>query len=466
MTMTDTCAAVSTAIGKAGISVIRVSGDESVSIAEKIFVPANGKKLTEISANTATFGTIYGKNGEKIDTALVTVFKAPRSYTGEDTVEISCHGSVVGTSMVLGAILEAGARQALPGEFTKRAFINGKLDLTQAEAVADLLDAENADQLKLFSAQLDGGLGKKIKACSDKITEMLAAVYAYIDYPDEDMSDMSDDELESAVNEVKNEVTRLAASYSSGTAITKGVKTAIVGAPNTGKSTFFNLLAGFDRAIVTDIAGTTRDVITESVNVAGIKLLISDTAGIRDTEDVVEKIGVERSKCALEECGLCIAVFDGSRKMTDDDVSFAEKISFLAKNKNVVAIINKTDIAETNLLSETKKQLENAGFENIILMSAKDGNGKSEFEDIIRKFYPEAENGIKSGQIITNARQYAAVSKALDSLERALEAMKNLTRDMAGLDLEEALEALLEADGRQVSEQIVSTIFSRFCVGK
>jgi len=464
--MTDTCAAISTAIGKAGISVIRISGDEAVSIADRIFKTANGKKLFETDANKAVFGTVYDKNGEKIDTGLVTVFKAPRSYTGEDTVEISCHGSVVGTSLVLGAILDAGARHALPGEFTKRAFINGKLDLTQAEAVADLLDAENADQLRMFSAQLEGGLGKKIKACSEKITEMLAAVYAYIDYPDEDMSDMSDDELEAAINEVKAEVKKLCSSYASGSAVAKGVATAIVGAPNTGKSTFFNLLAGFDRAIVTDIAGTTRDVITESVNVAGIKLLISDTAGIRETEDTVEKIGVERSKNAIDECELCIAVFDGSRKMSDDDISFAKVTSLLAKNKNVVAIINKTDIADKKQLSETENILAEAGFSNILLMSAEKGDGKADFEKIISGFYPEAQNGIQSGVIITNARQYAAVSKAYDSLERALTAMKTLTRDMAGLDLEEALKALCEADGREVSEQIVSTIFSRFCVGK
>ncbi|MBQ8759543.1 MAG: tRNA uridine-5-carboxymethylaminomethyl(34) synthesis GTPase MnmE, partial [Clostridia bacterium] len=386
--------------------------------------------------------------------------------TGEDTVEISCHGSVVGTSLVLGAVLDAGARHALPGEFTKRAFISGKLDLTQAEAVADLLDAENADQLRLFSAQLEGGLGKKIKACSDKITEMLAAVYAYIDYPDEDMSDMSDSELEAAICEVRAELEKLCFSYASGTAVTKGVSTAIVGAPNTGKSTFFNLLAGFDRAIVTDIAGTTRDVITESVSVAGVKLLVSDTAGIRDTDDTVEKIGVERSKSALDECGLCIAVFDGSREMSGDDLSFAEEIAGLCNGKNVVAVINKTDIASDERICKMKKVLSHKGIRNIVAMSAKTSDGKSAFEDIIRSFYPEAESGIASGLIITNARQYAAVSRALEGLDRALGAIKNLTRDMAGLDLEEALQALCEADGREVSEQIVSTIFSRFCVGK
>ena len=464
--MTDTCAAISTAVGKAGISVIRISGDQAINIADRVFSTISGKKLCEIKSNTAVFGVISDKNGEKIDTGIATVFKNPHSYTGEDTVELSCHGSVVGTSMVLAAILEAGARHALPGEFTKRAFINGKLDLTQAEAVADLLDAENSSQLKLYNAQLEGGLGKKIKACSDKITNMLAAVYAYIDYPDEDMSDMTDEELEAGIADVKSELDKLCASYSSGTAVTKGVPTAIVGAPNTGKSTFFNLLAGFDRAIVTDIAGTTRDVITENISVAGIKLLMSDTAGIRDTDDTVEKIGVERSKKALEDCEICIAVFDGTRHLSDDDLLFAKEIADISARKNIIAVINKTDIAEESTLSEIKKKISDEGVDNIVLMSAATGSGKNEFENIIKNFYPDAENGIKTGMIITNARQYAAVARAKESLDNALCAIKTLTRDMAGLDLEQALSALCEADGREVSEQIVNTIFARFCVGK
>lgn len=462
--MTDTCAAISTALGKAGISVIRISGEQAIEIADSVFKTAKCGKLAELPSNTAVFGTIYSPGGEKTDTGIATVFRAPHSYTGENTVEISCHGSPVGTSMVLSAILEAGARPALPGEFTKRAFVNGKLDLTQAEAVADLLDAENSAQLKLFSAQLEGGLGRKIKAVSDKITEMLASVYAYIDYPDEDLSDMTDEELAEAIDGVKNELKKLCATYASGSAITKGVKTAVVGAPNTGKSTFFNLLAGFERAIVTDIAGTTRDVITESVSVGGIKLLLSDTAGIRETDDAVEKIGVERSRYALDECELCIAVFDGSAEFSAGDKEFAQKICALGKKS--VAVVNKTDISDENGIERVQNALAEAGFENIVRMSAKTGDGKESFERAVSDFYPDARDGAESGMIIANARQYAAVSRAEKSLENALKAISSLTRDMAGLDLEEALSALCEADGRQVSEQVVGMIFSRFCVGK
>lgn len=462
----ETCAAVSTATGKAGIAVIRISGDNAVNVASKVFVPVNNKSLAHIKANTAIFGNIYGVGGEKIDTGIATCFLAPRSYTGEDTVEISCHGSPVGVSLILAAILDNGARMALPGEFTKRAFINGKLDLTQAEAVADLLEAENSTQLKLFSAQLDGGLGRKIKALSDRITAMLAAVYAYIDYPDEDMSDMTDSELESEISSLCNELQTLCGTYSTGVAVTKGINTVIVGSPNTGKSTLFNLLSGYDRAIVTDIAGTTRDVITESIEICGIKLLVSDTAGIRNTDDIVEKIGVERSEAALEDSELLIAVFDASKDMTDEDKAFADRVSALQENKNVIAVINKSDIADKETLESTKIYMNKTGLKHIICISAKTGEGKSEFEEVVKSFYPSSEEGVSSGMIIANARQFAAVSRAKDSLYNALSAIKTLTRDMAGLDLEQALGALCEADGREVSEQVVNTIFSKFCVGK
>ncbi len=462
----ETCAAVSTATGKAGIAVIRISGDTAVNVASRVFKPASNKSLIEIKANTAAFGNIYGADGEKIDTGVATCFLAPKSYTGEDTVEISCHGSPVGVSLILAAILDAGARMALPGEFTKRAFINGKLDLTQAEAVADLLEAENSTQLKLFSAQLDGGLGKKIKGISDRITAMLAAVYAYIDYPDEDMSDMTDSELESEISSLCDELQTLCGTYSTGVAVTKGINTVIVGAPNTGKSTFFNLLSGYDRAIVTDIAGTTRDVITESIEVCGIKLVVSDTAGIRNTEDVVEKIGVERSEAALEECELLVAVFDASHNFLDEDKAFADRISALQTGKNVIAVINKSDIAEKETINSAKAYMNNAGIQHIICISAKTGEGKSEFEEAVKSFYPASQEGVLSGMIIANARQFAAVSRAKESLKNALFAINSLTRDMAGLDLEQALGALCEADGREVSEQVVNTIFSKFCVGK
>lgn len=464
--MTDTCAAVSTAPGKAGVAVIRISGPEAIEVASRVFKPAGKKTLPEISAKCAVYGTIYGADGEKIDTGIATLFLAPHSYTGEDVAEISCHGSPVGVSLILAALFSAGARQALPGEFTKRAFINGKLDLTQAEAVADLLDAENSSQLKLFSAQLGGALGKRIRKISDSIENMLSAVYAYIDYPDEDMSDMSDEEITDNILSLRKELSSLCETYSTGVAVTKGIHTVIAGTPNTGKSTFFNLLSGFDRAIVTDIAGTTRDVITESIQVAGIKLLLSDTAGIHNTEDTVEKIGVEKSREAVTDAELLLCIFDGSRSMQKEDCELALQAASKQQEKKVVAIVNKSDVAENETFNSVVQYLKETGFLHIIFMSAKTGEGKTDFDNIIKSFYPASESALSEGAIIANARQYASVVKAVECLDNALLAMKNLTRDMAGLDLEQALGELCEADGRKVSEQIVNNIFSHFCVGK
>ena len=439
-----TCAALSSGAGKAGVAVIRLSGDDAVKIASAVFKPQNGKPLTELPSRYAAFGTAFAADGKKIDTGLATVFRAPHSYTGENTVEISCHGSPVGTSLILGALFEAGAKPALPGEFTKRAFISGKLDLTQAEAVADLLDAESADELRLFSAQLEG-----------------------MDYPDEDMSDLSDQEMAEQISDTLSTLESLCNTYSSGRAVTKGVYTVIAGAPNTGKSTFFNLLAESDRAIVTDIAGTTRDVITETVVCAGIKLRLADTAGIRTTDDTVEKIGVERSEKALEESELIFAVFDGSRDdITAEEKAFIAKIAALAAKKPVAALINKNDIASDRQIKRWETALQDAGITHILPFSAQNGDGKKQLEAFLHTLFPLSGEALEHGMILANARQYAAVKGAVSALKNALNALKTLTRDMAGLDLEEALGALCEADGRQVSEQVVNTIFAHFCVGK
>ena len=464
--MSHTCAALSSAAGKAGIAVIRMTGDDAAEIAAKVFRPASGKPFTEIAANTAVYGSIHGVNGEKIDTGIAVIFRAPRSYTGEDLVEISAHGSPVGVSLILAALFAAGAKPAEPGEFTKRAFVNGKLDLTQAEAVAELLDAENAEQLKLFSAQLDGGLGKEIGAASAELEALLAEVYAYIDYPDEDMTELSDEQFEAAVLAVKNRLTDLTDTYASGSAITRGVDTVLVGAPNTGKSTLFNALAGYDRAIVTDIAGTTRDVVSETVTFGGVKLVISDTAGIRETEDTVEKIGVERSEKALAASALVFAVFDGSVLPNGNDIAFMERIASRVASAHVLAVINKCDLASEETLAAWENALQAHGLAKTFRISAKSGAGKAALEEAVRALYPVSGEALASGRILTNARQHAAVCSAVQHLDDALNAIRTLTRDMAGLDLEQALGALSEADGRQVSEQVVSTIFARFCVGK
>lgn len=458
----QTCAAVATAPGKAGISVIRLSGDDSIEIAAKVFRPASGKALTEIPANTAVYGKIVGADGKKIDGGMCTCFYAPKSYTGENTVEISCHGSPVGTSLVLSAVFAAGAKPALAGEFTKRAFVNGKLDLTQAEAVAALIDAKSAAALKLSSNQLDGVVSGKIKKCADEITMLLASLYAYIDYPDEDMTDIPLSELKDMVLKIRKDIDSLASTYSTGLAISDGVKAAIVGSPNTGKSSFLNMLSGFERAIVTDIAGTTRDVVSENVCVGNIRLLLSDTAGIRETSDTVEKIGVKRSLEELENSELAFCMFDASRELTKEETEFCGRLSEYKDTKNIIIVINKCDAAD---FAKHKEFFASRGFDNIVCISAKTGFGKEEITAALEKIYPGGEN-IENAAILTNARQFSALCEARESFDKAIDALNTLTPDAACLDMEAALARLYEADGRRVSEEIVNGIFSHFCVGK
>ena len=457
-----TCAAVATAPGKAGISVIRLSGDDSIEIAAKVFKPASGRELSEIPANTAVYGKIVDSDGRKIDGGMCTCFYAPKSYTGENTAEISCHGSPVGTSLVLAAVFAAGAKPALAGEFTKRAFVNGKLDLTQAEAVAALIDAKSAAALKLSSNQLDGVVSGKIKECADEITLLLASLYAYIDYPDEDMTDIPLCELKDRVLKIRNGIDALASTYSTGIAISDGVRSAIIGSPNTGKSSFLNMLIGSERAIVTDIAGTTRDVVSENVCVGNIRLLLSDTAGIRETSDEVEKIGVRRSLDELENSSLVFCLFDASRELTRQEKDFCAKLSEYKDVKNIVMVINKCDIAQPE---EYRSFFAGRGFDNIAEISAKTGMGVENIKAALEKIYPDGED-IENAAILTNARQFSALCEARECFDKALEALETLTPDAACLDMEAALARLYEADGRRASEEIVNGIFSHFCVGK
>ena len=456
-----TIAALASASGKAGVAVIRVSGDDAIEICSKVFKPFS-TSLEEAQSNLQVYGEIVSSDGVKIDTGLATVFRAPRSYTGEDTVEISCHGSPVGVSMVLSALYENGAQHAIAGEYTKRAFVNGKLDLTQAEAVGELIDAESTQAHKLFSAQLSGSMGKVVRELSDEMTLLLASVYAYIDYPDEDMTDIPNDELKARLEKIKETLIKLTNSYSTGLAISKGVKSAIVGCPNTGKSSFLNALLGFERAIVTNIAGTTRDVVTESVVVGGIKLNLSDTAGVHDTEDEVEKIGVLRSKDELLNSSLVFGVFDVTKEIADKEKKIIELLQNVKDQKNIIIVLNKCDLCNANALQEYFKSL---NFENIVTVSAVTKEGMQSVEEAVKNLYPDAEN-VMQGQIVANARQQTALVKALSNVEKAIFAVETLTPDTACLDMEAALGELLEADGRQVSEEIVDSIFSHFCVGK
>ncbi len=456
-----TIAALATAGGKGGIAVIRLSGDDCIEIASKVFKPFR-TRLCDAQSNLQIYGEIVGSNGQRIDTGLATVFRAPHSYTGENTVELSCHGSPVGVSLILTALFENGAEHALPGEYTKRAFVNGKLDLTQAEAVGELIDAESTAAHKLFSAQLSGSVGKLVREQADEITLLLASLYAYIDYPDEDMTDIPVPELRERLVKMKNKLQRLTGSYSTGLAIKEGVKSAIVGLPNTGKSSFLNSLIGFDRAIVTDIAGTTRDVVTERVTVGDIKLCLSDTAGLHETEDTVEKIGVERSRTALENSSLVFGMFDVSQDIGQQEVEVAQLLADNKSDKNIIIVLNKCD---KNSPEGHEDYFRKLGFDRIVSVSAKNGEGLEKVADAVKSFYPDADKALE-GEILANARQHSALTKAVNNIEKALSALDSLTPDTACLDMEAALGELLEADGRGVSEEIVNSIFSHFCVGK
>lgn len=453
--MNDTIAAISTPLGRGGIAVIRLSGTEAVEIAEKVFFPTSGKKLSEYQANRAVYGEII-KSSRVIDDGICTIFRAPHSYTGEDTVEISCHGGILLTERVLEAVFEAGARQAGAGEFTRRAFTAGKLSLTQAEAVGMLIDAENDDQITLASAQERGIFKKKADELYEALKNIVTSVYANIDFPDEDLAELSADELASALTDLKNELETLSSSYNSVKAVTDGIKTVIVGKPNTGKSSLLNRLVGRDRAIVTNIAGTTRDTLEETVQLGRVRLRLVDTAGIRETDDIVEKLGVDRSIKALNEAELILTVFDGSVELDDEDRELIEMVDKLSAVK--IAVLNKSDIGQSA----------RSPFDNFVNISAKTGDGAEALKKLIEDVFVSADiERLASNAVVLSARQNASVTKALEYVKSAIRALANgITPDTVGFELEAALSEISELDGRRVTEEIVDGIFHRFCVGK
>lgn len=448
-------AAISTPYGRGGIAVIRLSGEGSIMLAEKIFVPKSKKRLSDIESDRAVYGDIL-RNGKRIDDGIATVFRAPRSFTGEDTVEISCHGGILLTESVLTSALESGFRLALGGEFSKRAFLNGKMSLTEAEAVIGLIDAESEEQLRLSASVTNGVLKNGVNKICDEITELLASVYAYIDYPDEDLTDVSPDELTERAERLLHETDMLVSSYRSGRAVNDGIKTAIVGKPNAGKSSVLNRLLGYDRAIVTSVAGTTRDTVEETAIIGRVTLRLCDTAGIRESSDEVERIGIERSIGKLNEAELILAVFDGSSPLDELDKDVIDRIS--ATDAEVIAVINKSDISSESDFDIPFRT---------VTVSALDGSGFDELKKSVSDLYIDEKLNYDTTPVLTNARQFAAASEAKNRLESALNALKNgFTQDIAGMDLELALSFLREIDGRNVSEEITDRIFSRFCVGK
>ena len=459
----DTIAAISTPYGKGGIAVLRVSGEEAIAIADMVFAPKCGKKLSELDANHAIYGGIFEYQGERkkqIDDGIAVCFRAPHSFTGEDTVEISCHGGILITSKVLSALLAAGARPALPGEFTRRSFINGKTTLTGAEALGDLLEAQTDEQISLSRSNMKGTLSGAVKMIYDSLADVLAAIFAHIDYPDEDLADISHEETLIIARASLDKLENLIRTYSTGRAVMSGIPTVILGRTNAGKSSLYNKLVGREAAIVTDIEGTTRDVLTETAKLGRVILRLSDTAGLRESGDRVEKIGIDRARKAAEEAELILAVFDGSREPDEKDAEFTNYLNSL--NGIKVAIVNKSDLGT---LPSVTKMLNH--FDRCCYLSASSGEGFSHLETLLEEIYIDGGLDTGSDAIISNARQMAAAKTAQEALLSAINSIKaELPLEICCSELERAMASLSEIDGRTVSEDVVSRIFANFCVGK
>lgn len=450
MNNSSTIAAISTALSPSAIGVIRISGNEVFEITEKIF----DRPLKNVEGYKAVYGNIH--DGDKIiDTVIATVFKAPHSYTGEDTVEISCHGSPHVLNRVLDLLVKNGAKRAGRGEFSKRAFVNGKMDLTRAEAVIDLIEAQTDNEILAARAALDGKIAEKVDSVREKLISLSADILAYIDYPDEDIADTSSEKIERIIDECISSVRPLENSFKQGIMIKNGVKTVICGKPNAGKSMLMNRILGCERSIVTSAEGTTRDVVSEYAILGGIKLDIRDTAGIRSAEDEVEKIGIDRASEEVKNADLVLFVFDLSRKKDENDLRILELLKNISSKK--IAVLNKMDIEEKNVEIPRLDV-----FDKVVKISAKDGSGSEELEKAVKECCENLNGG---SEIIMNARQHQCLEDCLIALENA-KANSFMTPDVLLTDIEQAIDALGSLTGKTVSEQIIENIFERFCVGK
>lgn len=453
----STIAAISTPHASGGISVIRISGDDALKIAEQIFSPISTHlKATQMQGYTCAYGSICDGDNH-YDDGVLTIFKSPRSYTGEDIAEISCHGGIYVTEQILRLILSKGARIAEAGEFTKRAFLNGKMTLTQAEAVMDIISANGAAVHKSAVALREGALFKRINTVTTKLLNLLGELAAWVDYPDDDIPAVDENNMLDTLLDVKAELAIILNEYSFGRIIREGIDTVIVGKPNVGKSTLMNLLSGCERSIVTDIAGTTRDIVEESVRLGNVVLRLSDTAGIRETGDIVESFGVERANKKIETAELILAVFDNSEALNDDDYKLIDK----CLNKNAIAIINKSD-KDTAL----DRDYINSKFTSVITISAFLGTGLSELQNILEDMF-KVNMIFDNPAIIANERQRICVQTAFSSITNAIEDLQiGMTLDAINILIDDALNALLELTGERATEAVVDEVFSQFCVGK
>ncbi len=465
MKLNDTIAAVSTPRGKGGVAMIRISGEDAVALAERVFLCASKKPLGAAPSAKMVRGRIIDvADGHEIDDGMAAVFRAPYSFTGENTVEIYCHGGVLVTEQVLCSVLLAGARVAEAGEFTRRAFVNGKMSISEAEALGALLEAKTTGQARLARGGMMGHLAKKTHEIYDSLLTVMTGIYAAIDFPDEDLNEFSREEIATVLWQSVREIEGLAATYKTGRAVSEGIQTVICGKANAGKSSVYNRIVGYDAAIVTDIEGTTRDVLRQTATLGSTTLLLCDTAGIRQTSDTVESIGIERALDELEGAELILAVFDSSASTDSDDEYLLRRIDTLKESGAAcIALLNKSDLPANDILIDTIR----LHFDTCIKISAATGDGFDELSSAIDALFIDGSISLGEDAVVTGARQHAALLLASESLKSSLEELDAGTPlDLVSVGIESALTNIGMLDGRQLGEEIVAEIFSKFCVGK